>query len=213
MKFIVFFLLIAVSIRCTTKKEATYIDGYYTIAKSSLHDAAVQTALYDFICSERSKDSVFSISIYDPPVVLRWSDERGRWVLKKQLDELIMVRILPFYDLWMWVDSTEVKDVSSNIPNRFLTIDNKFFYWEDDNYPVIKEVIDAFDERGLLFRVSDIEEYIEYMDKRFQTAEYLPGVDYFFCKNNLSIYKKMRFNKRKSSRAPKIRCKTKKQED
>lgn len=213
MKFIVFFLLIAVSIRCTTKKEATSIDGYYTIAKSSLHDAAIQTALYDFICSERSKDSVFSISIYDPPVVLRWSDERGRWVLKKQLDELIMVRILPSDFVFLLVDTTKVKDIRSHIPNRFVTIDDKFFYWEDNNYPVIKEVIDAFEKRGLLYRLSDPSKYLEYWDIAFKISDDAVGVDYFFCKNNLSIYKKMRFNKRKSSRAPKIRCKTKKQED
>ena len=91
------------------------------------------------------------------------------------------------------------------MPTRYIEKDNKLFYWRDDNYPLTKKAILVFEKYNLLVN-NDLDGAMEVYD--FKTNDSQKGVDYYFCKNDLTQYKKVTTNKAiEYYDAPKLKCK------
>jgi hypothetical protein len=75
---------------------------------------------------------------------------------------------------------------SSRFPTKYIEYKGKLFYWYDKNYPFNEKVIYKFDEYGLVDSVETVADAI------FVNDDSKKGMNYYFCKNNMIEYKKMR---------------------
>ena len=159
-------------------------------------------------------DSIFRLVFWETP---QPNKERisHKWVRGTFYDNLNTVSISGSSDFQYFLTSDiKAGKKAKIIPTHFIEIDGKLFLWNDDDYPITEELLDALHRYNL---------FVDY--DTFLKNEGLPddigiiildnpvddskkGINYFFCKNNLTIYKKVI-----SSSAlgyfdiPKIKCK------
>ncbi|MPS66728.1 hypothetical protein [Chryseobacterium sp.] len=87
----------------------------------------------------------------------------------------------------------------NRLPTKYIEYNDKIFYWSDDGQDKLdSSIINKFQQYGLIERNADIIEY-NIDDKK-------KGVSYFFCKENLTRYKKIKSNL-SITKPPKINCK------
>ena len=96
------------------------------IKEGSSIEVAIENAILDYIATNKKNKeaSVFSIIIYD------------------EVDELIGVSIAPNNIRILINESINVGTIGRG-PNRFIEVDDKLFYWRDDNIPLSAEALDA----------------------------------------------------------------------
>ncbi len=113
-------------------------------------------------------------------MVLKQKDENNfYWDKDKFYESVVTVSILAnsgyqFY----YSEETYVK-----LPTRYNIINGKLFYLWDDNYPVTQEMITVLWKFNLL--------QMDLIIPDFSTDDSQKGADYYFCKNNLSQYKRV----------------------
>lgn len=78
---------------------------------------------------------------------------------------------------------------SSQIPTRYIEYEGKLFYWYDENYSLNDTTIDKLNQYKLIDSIPS-----------FSFAELInddtkKGMNYFFCKQNLKNYKKIKTTK------------------
>lgn len=98
-------------------------------------------------------------------------------------------------------------------PNNYLIIDDKVFLWRDDVKPLNVEILNLLEDYGLLNSInSNYESEIilneEYDEKNLIIVDdKLKGFHYYFCKNNINKYRKVKTNIAVGYYAPpKINC-------
>ncbi len=105
------------------------------------------------------------------------------------------VNIIAFPD-YQYYYSEETK---GKLPSRYVIEDGKLFYWWDDQYPVTEEMLAILWKYNLLQKDLIIPE--------FSTDDSQKGADYYFCKNNLSKYKRVITSKGIGYyKPPKLKC-------
>lgn len=72
-------------------------------------------------------------------------------------------------------------------PSKYIEVDGRLFYWWDNNYPLSKEALSIFKTYGLI----QGDENGTILFPSFEIDDSLKGVDYFFCKSDHTIYKKV----------------------
>ncbi len=150
----------------------------------NMKEAAIHNAILDFSekCSLFHKDSVFSVSFKDSlySLVLKQTDERNfHWVKDRFYEGVVTVSIVA-YPNYQFYFSEETKE---KLPSRFAIKDGKMFYWWDDNYPVTEEMLDVLWKYNLLQE--------ELLIPEFSTNDSQKSADYYFCKNDLTKYKRV----------------------
>lgn len=146
---------------------------------SNNYDIAVKTAITDFYKNSLlvKDDKVFSVSY-------------------KKLDtNIIQVNIFgnpnKFY--------IENDEPLNKLPTKYIEYGGNLFYWNDDNYYKSDTfIINKLQQYGLIEYNTDIIQYKIDDDKK--------GVSYFFCKENLTKYKKIK-SSLSTTKLPKINCK------
>lgn len=170
---------------------------------------AVENAILDFSNTSGlfKRDSVFTVGIYNElnRMVLETNGNgNDRWVEGKPYEGIIAVNISASYDKMLLTDSIKVGKKGVKIPTRFVEKEGNLFYWWDDDYPLTQEALDIFSKYGLL--QDDEGGWVKFPDFSINDAQ--KGVDYYFCKNDLSQYKKIVTNKGIGFYdAPKLDCK------
>ena len=98
-------------------------------------------------------------------------------------------------------------------PNNYLIIGDKVFLWRDDVKPLNVEILNLLEDYGLLNSInSNYESEIilneEYDEKNLIIVDdKLKGFHYYFCKNNINKYRKVKTNIAVGYYAPpKINC-------
>lgn len=137
---------------------------------------AIQNAILDFINTSRlyKKNSVFSIGVYE--------------LINNE--ELLVVRIGVNNTKMLLTANTKVGS-KGKIPSRFIEQGGKLFFWRDDDYPLTEKTLAVFRKYNLL---QDSEnERIIFPDSKIDDVQ--KAVHYYFCKNDLSRYKKVVTNK------------------
>lgn len=169
-----------------------FAEGCVSFKKGLIHsggiDDAIQNAILDFSNTANlyKKDSVFSVS-----------------VLEIVNQDPLVVRIGKSTTKLLFTKETKIGCIDCKIPTRFIEKNDKIFFWWDKDYPLTKEALDAYakynllqDDEGGIITVPD-----------FVVDESQKAVHYYFCKTNLSKYKKVITSKGVGYyEPPKLKC-------
>jgi hypothetical protein len=146
-------------------------------------DKAVQIAILDFQKTNiYKKGKVFNIDI-------------------KQIDSnIIYVSFLETEENKYLYSIT--KPIEENIlPSRYIEKDNKLFIWWDDDKKINQEMFDVLKKYNML--KDDEGGWITMLDYAMDDKK--KGVNYFICKNNLEVFKRIITNKG-NIETPKLKC-------
>jgi len=156
----------------------------------NLQETAIHNAILDFStnCNLFKKDSVFSVnfsdSVFNAANLVR-VDERnykdGRtheWKRGSLYDGIVSVEISAFYYQHFYSEETKEK-----LPSRYVIKDSKLFYWWDADYPVTEEIIAVLWKYNLL--------QTDLIIPEFPINDSQKSAHYYFCKNDLSKYRRV----------------------
>ena len=147
-------------------------------------ETAIYSAIRDFStnCNLFKKDSVFSVSFADSvfyDATLTRIDDRTACSKQKSLYEgVIAVGIITSDYQFYYSEETKGK-----LPTRYVIKDGKLFYWWDDSYPITEEMI------TILWKYNRLQ--TDLIIPEFSTNDNQKGADYYFCKGDLSKYKRV----------------------
>lgn len=170
------------------KKGLVQIGGQEQAARNAILDFSSTSGFY-------KTDSVFSVKIHEPlyrMVLEDTNDGNGKWVEGDPYIGVIAVSISVDYDKMLLTDSVEVGKKGVTMPTRYLEKDGKLFYWWDDSYPLTQETLTVFEKYNLVAE-NNLDGVIEFYDYTIDDAQ--KGIDYYFCGNDLTKYKKVTTNK------------------
>ena len=157
----------------------------------NLQEVAINIAIQDFStkCNLFKKDSVFSVFFYDSvfskPTLTQvdkgeYKDRRThQWKKGNLIDGIVSVEIGSNDDYQLYYS----EQTKSKLPTRYVIKDGKLFYWWDKNNTVTEEII------AVLWRYNILQTYSIIPD--FSTDDSRKGAHYYFCKNDLSKYKRV----------------------
>jgi hypothetical protein len=175
---------------------------------------AINNAILDFSnsCKLYKNDSVFSISFEDSVFFLALNYETGERYRAKFYEDMVLVSIFAHRidescgeccDKFLYTAKTTVGS-KGKLPSRHIEKDGKLFYWWDDEYPLTEEMLAILWKYDLL--CDDMKGLIGISD--FTTDDKLKGAHYYFCKNDLSKYKRVVTNiADEYYKPPKLKCK------
>ncbi len=167
-----------------------YIEG---LEATGGKEVAIRNSILDFTHIKKlyESDNVFSIIYYDTLVTLKTAEVGDGYnvisVEDKVYDNIIALGIAAYYGRFPLFDSLGV-DRRDHLPSRFYKVDEKIFYWYDDNYTATDSNI----EQLLRFNIAEYiyDEKDQYLDEiRFSKAG--KSATYYFCRNDLTIYKRV----------------------
>lgn len=167
-----------------------YIEG---LKATGGKDVAIRNSILDFTHIKKlyESDNVFSIIYYDTLVTLKTAEVGDGYnvisVEDKVYDNIIALGIAASYSRFPLFDSLGVNR-RDHLPSRFYEVDEKIFYWYDDNYIATDSNI----EQLLRFNIAEYiyDEKDQYLDEiRFSKAG--KSATYYICRNDLTIYKRV----------------------
>lgn len=173
-----------------------------TLASSGGTNAAIHNAIEDFARTSKlfKDDDVFHVNIYDndPLSTYRFDNEN-----------LILVSILGDRDKKIDVKAEHrIGSYSNFFPTDYIIKNGKFFYWNNPEKPITQEFIDIF-SRYIL--IDSINMYGLVEIRGYSIDDSQKGVDYYFCKDDFTNYKKNTGRIAAGSyEPPKLKCKSKK---
>lgn len=164
---------------CSSSKKAMVTTG------EDLQEATINNAILDFSqsCKLYKNDSVFNVnfedSVFNSASLVQVDEKTNRWERGALYPGVVSVEISGNGN-YQYYYSEETK---TKLPSRYIIKDGKLFYWWDDNIPVTEEVIAVLRRYNLLQTYSIIPD--------FSIDDSKKGADYYFCKNDLSKYKRV----------------------
>ena len=179
------------------------------LVQTGSKNQAIQNAILDFSNTSRlyKQDSVFSVSFHEPlyrMVLKEKGSENVEWDFGKKHKRINGVSIGAYYNK-MLLDTTMLGRKGAKMPTRYIEKNNKLFYWDDDDYPLTEEMIMVLKKYNLLLN-NDFDGLMKFYD--FGTNDAQKGVHYYFCKDDLTIYRKVVTNKAiEYYDAPRLKCK------
>ncbi len=218
-------LLSSVSISsCLSRKNAPC-----PTADIDVQEVAIHQAIADFSkkCNLFKKDSVFEVTFKDsvflqaellptnqphPSGVKNYTWKRG-----KLYPGIVAVEISPVHHPYYYskenkqifpsafvckedfeIPAENLSDFYAQIlPSRFVLKEGKLFFWHDEHFPITNETFILLQKYNLLTTSPD-----------YSYDDIQKGADYYFCKNNLSVFKRVTTNAALGFYAPpKMNCK------
>jgi uncharacterized protein YcfL len=158
-------IFVTVLAGCSAWKEMLVAEGN--------HNVAVQNAIYDFIHTEGRLTK--QARVYDV-------------IIDTISNEILGISISGYEDKLVIHPKNKIGTNHPYFPTRYVEIDNKLFYWYDSESNITSELIDALSRYSKIdssFVKGTYELNVVFDDSK-------KGVDYYFCKNNLLKYKKVR---------------------
>ena len=188
MKYYIIILAFLVS-SCSSWKKGMVTEGN--------KNDAILNAILDFTHSEKllKQDSVFFIYAEDPLYSYkRLYDGKYsyQWVPDIPYENIIKVSISGDSEN-TYIEKKELSEYD-RIPSRYFIFKEKLFLWYDENQPLTQELIDALKQFNLL---KNDDEAVLVIDHSKKTAQY------YFCKNNLTQYKRKISN---ITSIPRLKC-------
>ncbi|RNC85964.1 MAG: hypothetical protein ED557_04135 [Balneola sp.] len=118
-------------------------------------------------------------------------------------DGLMLVLIRENYTYLLKTRESVPGNTKSRLPTRFIDKDDKLFFWWDDDYPLTAEALAVYEKYDIL--QDDENGMITLPDKDYEVKFSDTEVRYFFCKNDLTKYKKVVTDEGFINR-PKLNC-------
>jgi hypothetical protein len=173
-----FLLAVIVALGCTPFK--------HIVAQSEDRNEIIQNVILDFSSTKLYRNNtVFSVKTGD-------------------MDEnILIVRIGKNNTKLLITSNAVVGSFSSSLPSRFIEKQGKLFFWWDDYYPLTEEALSIYKKYNLL--QDDEGSVITVPDFIIDDAQ--KAAHYYFCRDDLSKYKKIITNKGIGYYdPPKLRC-------
>ncbi|WP_455584677.1 hypothetical protein [Bacteroides sp.] len=158
--------------------------------RENLRETAIHNAIGDFSsnCRLFKEDSVFSVnfkdSVFHKSTLVQvdkriYGDKRTHeWKRGALCDGIVGVEIGASDYLFYYSEETK-----ETLPSRYVIKDGKLFYWWDGSCPVTEEII------TILYKYNRLQTNL--IIPEFSNDDNQKGVDYYFCKNNVSKYKRI----------------------
>ena len=139
---------------------------------------AIQIAIEDFStkCRLYKEDSIFGATIWNLPKEGRFKD-------------FVVVSIMRYNEKVILGPEATIGSMGK-AESRIYERDGKLFLWRDDNCPLTRETMEIFRKHNLIETNTIKMKYPDYPRDDSQK-----GADYFFCKDNLAVYKRINTNK------------------
>lgn len=164
----------------------------------------INVAISDFVskCSLFKKDSVFKISVENTLVELSFQSEQSRWILDTVYQNILVVNVFGLINK-VWYFSDAVIGSKGKLPSRYVIIEGKLFFWDDDNYPLTEEALSVFKRYNILTEMLE-----EGMIPEFTINDAAKAAHYYFCRDDASNYKRVVTNIATGYYdPPKLKCK------
>lgn len=160
-RFIVLLFLLSLNLSCAQLKQQLVSEGDY--------NDAIKNAIIDFSNTNLyKKGKVFKVNVEYPS------------------EELILVEILEDFEN-KYLYSKKMKIEENILPSEYYEQNNKLFIWWNNNNTISKEMFSILEKYDML--KDDEGGWINILDPIIDDKK--KGAKYFFCKNNLKIYKRI----------------------
>lgn len=158
--------------------------------EEDLQNVATSIAINDFSknCNLFKKDSVFCVvyndSVYTKATLIHIDSGQSvdgrthQWKKGKLIEGMVSVEISCSYYRHYFSEKTR-----NQLPTDYLIKDGKLFYWWNKNNTVTEDIIDVLWKYDVLQTDSLIPE--------ISNDDSQKGADYYFCRNDLSKYKRV----------------------
>lgn len=189
-------LLIIVLINCSGYRKQ--------LSENGTKNQAIENAIIDFVKTNKllKKYSVFEIKVYNPlykKKLTMISENIKKWENDYAYNDLIVVNIFgsDFKNRYL---SNDVDNENKRIPSKYIEMENKLFIWNDNSASANNQTIQVLKKYRI---ITDGK-----LDSMKVIDDSKKGTDYYFCKRNLKIYKKVTTNIATGYyQIPKINCK------
>ena len=175
----------------------------------NMQAVAIHNAIMDFSksCKLYKNDSVFSVnfndSVFNEAVLVRDNEGTMQWKRGSLYRGIVSVEISASPEYKFLITSNTKVGSKGYLPSRHIIKEGKLFYWFDDSYPLTQEMLDLLWKYNLL--QDDDSGLIIFPDNPINDSK--KGADYYFCKNDLSKYKRVVTNIGLGYyKPPKIKC-------
>ncbi|GHV37011.1 hypothetical protein FACS1894178_8670 [Bacteroidia bacterium] len=182
-------------------------------------DFIIQKSIEDFNhLSLSKKDTIFSVHVMDSMEYFHTeilNTGNLKTVIRKVdsvYTSFLIVSISPVIGLKFYPSINHKKDTNLHdfFPTDYISIDNTLFYWKDPLHNITSDIIKKLNEYNLIDSLfMQHENFKGLIDLAID--EKAKGVSYFFCKNDLSKYKRVVTNRASGYyKPPKLNCDCKK---
>ena len=181
----------------------------------NIREIAIRNAIEDFSnsCKLRKESSSFTVRFEDSFFKLAFDLESPLINQVNSSDDLILVKIsVNTIDIdcsdeccnrYLYTKETTIGS-KGKLPSRHIEKDGKLFFWWDNDYPLTEEMLALLWKYDLL--CDDTEGLIHF--PTFTIDEDQKGAHYYFCKEDLSNYKRVVTNVAPGYyKVPKLICK------
>lgn len=163
--------------------------------KTGGKEEVIQNAIIDFTNTSKlyRKDSVFDVSFQDTLYRMelrKINDQNAEWIVGEPYKEIEAVSISAASIKMLLTEDVKVGS-KGKLASRYIEKNGNLFYWWDDDFPLTEETLAVFHKYNLL--QDDESGWVKFPDIISNNS--LEAVDYFFCRNDLSKYKKIRTKK------------------
>jgi len=194
---ILFFLIITLLLNnCSTWKGS--------IVSSGSINEAVNNAITDFLTTKLSKKgTIFGVLISDY-VGVKYNQENNTVIYIPKNDYIFIISVGKSDNKIYPREENKIGTYDNVFPTMYTIRDEKLFYWSDSTQVISKEIISVLEKYNHI----DFEWHKEYDLPPLIINDGGEGIVYYFCKNDLSNYKKKRADTlRRHYRTPKLKCK------
>ena len=182
-----------------------YSQKKYIPQSTNFVEFAIYEAITDFAdnCRLFKQDSIFYITTLDTLKHYTLQRNQGtlEWICDSIYANLFVINIIPSINKLFYFPDAVVGS-KGKLPSRYVIVKGKLFYWYDNDYPLTEEmlfVLKGYDALTDMIYDGMLPEY--------SIDDAQKGAHYYFCRNNLSKYKRVVTNIATGYyRPPKLNC-------
>lgn len=156
------------------------------LVSTGSQNEAILNAIKDFShTSLYRKNSVFHITFYDTlyrKILVRESERNYKWINGKPYKDIIAINIFGQDDKHIYKLTRETGiGTKGFLPSKYIEKDGKLFIWYDDNIAMDEKTLSILKKYELIAVNEEV---------MITTDEKKKGADYYFCRKDLTKYKK-----------------------
>ena len=182
-----------------------YSQEKYIPQSTNFAEFAIYEAITDFAdnCRLFKQDSIFYITTLDTLKHYTLQRNQGtlEWICDSIYANLFVINIIPSINKLFYLPDAVVGS-KGKLPSRYVIVKGKLFYWRDRDYPLTEEMLSVLKKYNVL---TDM--IYDGMLPEYSINDAQKGASYYFCRNDLSKYKRVVTNiATEYYSPPKLKC-------
>ena len=166
-----------------------YSQEKYIPQSTNFAEFAIYEAITDFAdnCRLFKQDSIFYITTLDTLKHYTLQRNQGtlEWICDSIYANLFVINIIPSINKLFYFPDAVVGS-KGKLPSRYVIVKGKLFYWRDRDYPLTEEMLSVLKKYNVL---TDM--IYDGMLPEYSINDAQKGASYYFCRNDLSKYKRV----------------------